>query len=72
MTAPWTRTRLASTTIGLTSGLAGFEVRDGGFLGVATRFPLRPAVEDYAPRHGRADLLSAQEKDDLVAYVMSL
>ncbi|MBL9037286.1 MAG: MtsA protein [Archangium sp.] len=56
----------------LTTGLAGLEVRADESLGVATRFPLRVAVEQWAPAHGRADTLSPQERNDLLAYVMSL
>jgi len=56
----------------LTTGLAGLEVRSDGAVRVNTRFPLRVAVEQWAGKHGRADLLSAEEKDDLLAYVMSL
>lgn len=56
----------------LTTGLAGLEVRPNGAVRVATRFPLRVAVERWAPTHGRADLLTEQERDDLLAYVMSL
>jgi hypothetical protein len=56
----------------LTTGLAGLEVRADGSVGVATRFPLRIAVERWAPSHGRADLLSAEERNDLLAYVLSL
>jgi hypothetical protein len=39
---------------------------------VNDRFPLRAAVEQYAPKHGRADLLSAEERNDLLAWVLSL
>jgi DNA-binding beta-propeller fold protein YncE len=56
----------------LTSGLAGLEVRPDESVGVATRFPLRVAVERWAPTHGRADLLDEAERNDLLAYVMSL
>ncbi|MCA3011697.1 MAG: MtsA protein [Myxococcaceae bacterium] len=56
----------------LTTGLAGLEVRADGSLGVATRFPLRAAVERWAPGHGRADLLLPEERDDLLAFVLSL
>jgi hypothetical protein len=55
-----------------TTGLAGLEVKEDGAVKVKTRFPLRPAIEDFAPKHGRADLLTAEEKDDLLAYVLSL
>ncbi len=56
----------------LTTGLAGLEVRADGAVRVNSRFPLRAAVEQWAPKHGRADLLSVEERDDLLAYVMSL
>ena len=56
----------------LTTGLAGLAVRPDGAVRVETRFPLRVAVENWAPRHGRADLLTETERDDLLAYVMSL
>lgn len=55
----------------LGTGAAGLEVR-GNAVVVGTRFPLRAAVEGYAPRHGRADLLTEDEKNDLLAYVLSL
>ncbi|MEW5742349.1 MAG: MtsA protein [Myxococcota bacterium] len=55
-----------------TTGLAGLEVRPDGSVGVATRFPLRPAVEAFAPKHGRADQLTAEERNDLLAWVLSL
>lgn len=56
----------------LTTGLAGLAVRADGAVRVDTTFPLRVAVEKWAPTHGRADLLSPEERDDLLAYVMSL
>ncbi len=56
----------------LTTGLGGLEVCGDGSVGVASRFPLRVAVERWAPTHGRADLLSPQERDDLLAWVLSL
>ncbi|MDP1830300.1 MAG: MtsA protein [Archangium sp.] len=56
----------------LTTGLAGLAVRPDGSVRVDDRFPLRAATEKYAPRHGRADLLTDAERDDLLAYVMSL
>jgi hypothetical protein len=56
----------------LTTGLAGLEVRPDGAVRVNSRFPLRVAVERWAPKHGRADLLSETERDDLLAFVMSL
>lgn len=56
----------------LTTGLAGLEVRPDESVGVATRFPLRVAVERWAPTHGRADALTEAERNDLLAYVLSL
>ncbi|MFT3709949.1 MAG: MtsA protein [Archangium sp.] len=56
----------------LTTGLAGLAVKDDGSVRVDTRFPLRTAIEKWAPTHGHADALSDQEKDDLLAWVMSL
>ncbi len=55
----------------LTTGLAGLEVV-GERVRVKTRFPLRAAVEEWAPTHGRADLLTPPERNDLLAYVLSL
>ncbi|MBL8953335.1 MAG: MtsA protein [Myxococcaceae bacterium] len=55
----------------LTTGLAGLRV-DGERLVVDTRFPLRKAVRAWAPQHGRADLLTDEELDDLLGYVQSL
>lgn len=54
----------------LGTGAAGFSVSDG-VLTVGTRFPMREVIEKY-PRHGNVTHLSAQEKDDLLAYLMSL
>ncbi len=58
----------------LTTGLAGLTVEPDGRVRVDARFCLRVAVEKWAGAsgHGRADQLSAQERDDLLAYVMSL
>lgn len=56
----------------LTTGMAGLEVKADGAVRVESRFPARLAVERWAPKHGRADLLSPDELDDLLAYVMSL
>lgn len=56
----------------LTTGLAGLTVKEDGSVRVDTRFPLRVAVEQWAPKHGRADLLTQEERDDLLAWVMSL
>lgn len=56
----------------LTTGLAGLTVAEDGSVVVNDRFPLRAAVERWAPRHGSADQLSDQERDDLLAWVLSL
>lgn len=56
----------------LTTGLAGLKVNDDGRVIVDQRFALRRAVEGWAGKHGHADQLSEQEKNDLLAYVMSL
>ncbi len=56
----------------LTTGLAGLEVTADERVVVNNRFPMRVAVEKWAPKHGRADLLTEQERNDLLAYVMSL
>ncbi len=56
----------------LTTGLAGLTVRPDGAVRVDERFALRVAVERWAPTHGRADLLSESERDDLLAFVLSL
>lgn len=55
----------------LSTGAAGLKV-EGERVRVDTRFPLRRAVADFAPKHGRADLLSPEELDDLLGYVQSL
>jgi DNA-binding beta-propeller fold protein YncE len=56
----------------LTTGLAGLGVNDDGTVVVDQRFALRRAVEGWPGKHGNADTLNAQEKDDLLAYLMSL
>lgn len=56
----------------LTTGLAGLAVQPDGAVRVDDRFALRVAVEKWAPAHGRADLLTPRERDDLLAYVLSL
>lgn len=54
-----------------TSGLAGLAVKGDGVV-VEDRFALRVAVERWAPAHGRADQLTPSERDDLLAFVLSL
>ncbi len=56
----------------LTTGLAGLTVTPDERVVVDSRFPMRVAIEKWAPKHGRADLLTEQERNDLLAYVMSL
>lgn len=56
----------------LTTGLAGLSVALDGSVVVDERFALRKAVEAWAPKHGRADLLTAEERNDLLAFVLSL
>ena len=57
----------------LTSGAAGLHVRGDGSVGVATRFPLRAVIEMYGkPPHGNAAALTLDERDDLLAYLLSL
>ena len=57
----------------LSSGAAGFDVRSDGSIGVTTRFPLRAVVELYGkPPHGNASALTADERNDLLAYLLSL
>jgi hypothetical protein len=53
------------------TGTAGLEVSPAGTLHVSTRFPLRAALE-ASPRHGNATALNEADRDDLLAYLMSL
>ena len=56
----------------LTSGLAGLEVRDNGMT-PNERFALRKVVDDYGkPPHGNAAGLTADERNDLLAYLLTL
>ncbi len=57
----------------LTSGAAGLDVRPDGSVGVTTRFPLRAVIEMYGkPPHGNAAALTSDERNDLLAYLLSL
>ncbi len=57
----------------LTSGAAGLDVRRDGSVGVATRFPLRAVIEMYGkPPHGNAAALTLDERNHLLAYLLSL
>ncbi|MDY7226536.1 MtsA protein [Hyalangium rubrum] len=55
----------------LTSAAAGYEVR-GDQLVVGTRFPLRAVIESAGPAHGNAQALTPQERDDLLAFLLTL
>jgi DNA-binding beta-propeller fold protein YncE/mono/diheme cytochrome c family protein len=55
----------------LTSATAGYEVK-GDRLTVGTRFPLRAVIESSGPKHGNAQTLTPQEKDDLLAFLLTL
>jgi len=56
----------------LTTGLAGFR-EEGGRAVVSDRVPLRAVVERYsAPPHGNAAALDAQQRADLLAYLLTL
>jgi cytochrome c peroxidase len=56
----------------LTTGLAGFR-EEGGRAVVSDRAPLRAMIDRYsAPPHGNAAALDAQEKADLLAYLLTL
>ena len=56
----------------LGSGTGGLGVQ-GDQVQVTTRFPLRWVLEHHGDTpHGAAEQLSAEEKNDLLAYLMSL
>ncbi|MGZ6078743.1 MAG: MtsA protein [Myxococcaceae bacterium] len=56
----------------LTTGMAGFRMEDGRAV-VSDRVPLRAMIDRYAaPPHGNAAALDAQEKADLLAYLLTL
>jgi hypothetical protein len=56
----------------LTTGLAGFR-EENGRAAPADRVPLRAMIDRYsAPPHGNAAALDAQEKADLLAYLLTL
>ncbi|MBX7113064.1 MAG: MtsA protein [Myxococcaceae bacterium] len=56
----------------LTTGTAGLSATPEGAVTVDERFPLRKVVVDFAPKHGRANALSEAERDNLLAYLLSL
>ncbi|WP_224242080.1 NHL repeat-containing protein [Hyalangium gracile] len=55
----------------LTSAAAGYEVK-GDRLVVGTRFPLRAVLESAGPQHGNAQALTPEERDDLLAFLLTL
>ncbi|WP_224370247.1 MtsA protein [Hyalangium versicolor] len=55
----------------LTSATAGYEVKEDRLI-VGTRFPLRAVIESAGPQHGNAQVLTPQEKDDLLAFLLTL
>lgn len=57
----------------LGTGSAGFAPGEDGRLRRTTRFPLREVLERYSgPAHGDAASLTDQERDDLIAWLISL
>ncbi|MCP3162955.1 MtsA protein [Myxococcus qinghaiensis] len=55
----------------LTSAAAGYAVKDGRLV-VDTRFPLRTVLETAGPAHGDARAFSAEERDDVLAFLLTL
>lgn len=55
----------------LTSATAGYAVKEDRLV-VGTRFPLRAVLETSGPKHGDAQALTAEERDDLLAFLMTL
>ncbi|RKI52792.1 MtsA protein [Corallococcus sp. AB049A] len=55
----------------LTSATMGYAVQ-GDRLVAAARFPLRMLVERSGPEHGATQDLTPQERDDLLAYLLTL
>lgn len=57
----------------LTSGAAGFGVKEDAQLSVMSRFPLREVLERYSgPQHGNAQAMTPEERNSLLAYLLSL
>jgi DNA-binding beta-propeller fold protein YncE len=57
----------------LTTGSVGLKADEAGQLQVTTRFPLRELLERHgAPPHGNAAALDEGERNDLLAYLLSL
>ncbi|WP_181790493.1 MtsA protein [Myxococcus llanfairpwllgwyngyllgogerychwyrndrobwllllantysiliogogogochensis] len=55
----------------LTSATAGYAVKDGRLV-VDTRFPLRTVLETAGPAHGDARAFSSEERDDVLAFLLTL
>ncbi|MCP3138998.1 NHL repeat-containing protein [Pyxidicoccus xibeiensis] len=55
----------------LTSATAGYAVKDGRLV-VGTRFPLRAVLEASGPKHGDTRALTPGERDDLLAFLLTL
>ncbi|AGC42686.1 hypothetical protein MYSTI_01338 [Myxococcus stipitatus DSM 14675] len=55
----------------LTSATAGYGVKDGRLV-VETRFPLRSVLETSGPAHGDARAFHPQERDDVLAFLLTL
>lgn len=55
----------------LTSATMGYAVQ-GDRLVVGSRFPLRTLLERSGPQHGAARELTPEERDDLLAYLLTL
>jgi sugar lactone lactonase YvrE len=55
----------------LTSATAGYAVKDGTLV-VDTRFPHRAVLESAGPKHGNAQALTPEERDDVLAFLMTL
>ncbi len=54
------------------TGAAGLSVKNDGTALDTAPFALRLAAESHAPAHGRTDLLNESERDDLLAYLLTL
>ncbi|TSC33724.1 MtsA protein [Corallococcus sp. Z5C101001] len=55
----------------LTSATAGYAVREDRLV-VGSRFPLRTLLETPGLQHGAAQALTPEERDDLLAYLLTL
>jgi hypothetical protein len=55
----------------LTSATAGYAVKEDRLV-VGTRFPLRAVLETSGPKHGDSQALTPEERDDLLAFLLTL